>query len=99
MKEEKGKIAVAKTQEKINEMGSSIEGAKGTMSAFDRMEEKADKMFDESMAMAELNSDSEAESLEELTAKYENASQSDVEDELAALKTKLGQQQVIKKRP
>ena len=88
----KAKVAVAKTQDRINQMGSSIDGAKGTMSAFDKMEEKANTMLDESMAMAELNSNSEEESIEDLTSKYDATPKSDIEDELAALKAKLGQQ-------
>ena len=41
----KAKIAVAKTQEKLNKIGASIEGAAANMSAFDKMEEKANRMF------------------------------------------------------
>lgn len=85
----KAKVAVAKTQEKINKMGASADKKDG-ISAFERMEEKANRMIDEANAMSELNSQpvDEAQALEE---KYKNADTSaSVEDELAALKAKLG---------
>lgn len=88
----KAKIAVAKTQERINKMGSSIAGAENNMSAFARMEAKADKMLDQANAMAELNASSEDANVENLAAKYENTSTTspEVDDELAALKASLG---------
>lgn len=86
----KAKIAVAKTQEKMNKIGSSIEGAAETMSAFDRMEAKANKMLDEANAMAELNKGA-ANDIDALASKYDDPSGSAaVDDELAALKAKLG---------
>ena len=51
----KAKVAVAKAQQKVNQMGSSLNGANDAMSAFGRMEEKANRMLDEANAMAELN--------------------------------------------
>lgn len=88
----KAKIAVAKTQERINKMGSSVAGAENNMSAFARMEAKADKMLDQANAMAELNASSEDADVENLAAKYENTSTTslEVDDELAALKASLG---------
>lgn len=88
----KAKIAVAKTQERINKMGSSVAGAENNMSAFARMEAKADKMLDQANAMAELNASSEDANVENLAAKYENTSTTspEVDDELAALKASLG---------
>lgn len=88
----KAKIAAAKTQEKINKLGASVEGVKGSMSAFDRMEAKADNMLDKANAMADLNSSAEDNSLDDLTAKYDSTSASApaVDDELAALKAKMG---------
>lgn len=88
----KAKIAVAKTQERINKMGSSVTGAENNMSAFARMEAKADKMLDQANAMAELNASSEDANVENLAAKYENTSTTspEVDDELAALKASLG---------
>lgn len=86
----KSKLAVAKTQETLNQVGASVAGAQNNLSAFDRMEAKADRMLDEANAMNELNNAAAKDSIEDLTSKYESSSP-DVEDELAALKAKLGQ--------
>lgn len=83
----KGKIAVAKTQDRINKIGSSVTNANNSMSAFDRMEAKANKMLDSANAMAELNRGPQ-DDIADLTAKY--SSNSEVDDELAALKASLG---------
>ncbi|MBQ6569563.1 MAG: PspA/IM30 family protein [Clostridia bacterium] len=85
----KAKVAVAKTQEKVNSLGSSAEKAQGAMSAFERMEAKADQMLDQANAMAELNSPAidAAQALEE---KYKGGDNDSVEDELIALKAQLG---------
>lgn len=85
----KAKIAVAKTQEKINKIGGSISGAQNSLNAFDRMEAKANKMLDTAEAMAELNTNSAEEDLDALKSKY-STDTSGVDDELAALKAKLG---------
>lgn len=88
----KAKIAVAKTQEKINKIGSSVTGAQNSMSNLARMEAKANKMLDEANAMAELNSTAADSDIENLASKYDSASDSSpaVDDELAALKAQLG---------
>lgn len=88
----KAKLAVAKTQERLNKIGSSVTGAKGNLSAFDKMEDKINKQLDEANAMAELNSSKEEESIEDLMNKYDDnkESNSEVDDELQALKNKLG---------
>ncbi len=86
----KAKVQVAKTQEKINKMGSSIDGARGTIDAFDRMEKKADQMLDRANAMSELNESEKADSVKELQEKYDNVPDQSVEDELAALKASMG---------
>ena len=87
----KAKLAVAKTQQSINKLGSSVSGVEGNMSAFARMEAKADNMLDKANAMAELNEIPRDEA-EDLAAKYEDNSAASpaVDDELAALKAKLG---------
>lgn len=89
----KAKVQVAKTQQRLNEIGSSVTGASNDLSAFERMEEKADRMLDEANAMAELNR-SEAESdISNLEAKYDSdvsSTSSAVDDELAALKAQMG---------
>lgn len=84
----KAKIAVAQTQEKINRMGESMSGVQSGLSDFARMEEKANRMLDEANARAELARGDTT--MEDLTAKYDGAPASEVEDELAALKAKLG---------
>lgn len=86
----KAKIAVAKTQERLNKIGSSYAGAQNSMSAFDKMEAKANKMLDEANAMAELNSTTEESDIKNLASKYDTAESSAVDDELAALKAQLG---------
>ena len=86
----KGKMAVAKTQKKINQMtGSAISNANDSIAAFERMEAKANKMLDEAEAMAELNKGADTK-IEDLKSKYA-ACDSDIEAELAALKAGLGQ--------
>ena len=89
----KAKVQVAKTQQRLNEIGSSVTGASNDLSAFERMEEKADRMLDEANAMAGLNR-SEAESdISNLEAKYDSDvsnTSSAVDDELAALKAQMG---------
>lgn len=82
----KGKMAVAKTQQRMNQIGSSITGANHSISAFDRMEEKVNRALDEANAMAELNA-APKDDIKDLTAKYDK--NSEVEDELAALKAQL----------
>lgn len=84
----KGKLAIAKTQERINHIGSSIDGANRSMTAFERMEEKANKALDKANAMAELNAKPQ-DDIAELAAKYAQTSSAAIEDELEALKTSL----------
>lgn len=87
----KGKLAAAKTQERINKMTSGIDGANNSMAAFDRFEQKANAAMDKANAMAELNK-SAVDDISDLTAKYGSpaADSSAVDDELAALKASLG---------
>lgn len=88
----KAKVSMAKAQEKINQVGSSMGSVGANLSAFDKMEEKANKMLDEAEAMAELNQQKSETSIEDLMAKYDTDSSTNgqVEDELSALKAKLG---------
>ena len=84
-------IKAAKAQERINKVGSSVVGASNSMEAFSRMEAKANKMLDEANAMAELNSSAEDSNIDNLAAKYDaEPSNSEVDDELAALKAQMG---------
>lgn len=85
----KAKVAAAKAQERVNQIGGSLKGVSNHMSAFDQMEEKANKMLDQANAMAELNEAGQEDSIEDLMSKYDDGSSSNVEDELAALKAKM----------
>lgn len=85
----KAKVAVAKTQAKVNEVTAKT-NVDGTIAAFERMEAKADRMLDSANAMAELNA-APADSASALAAKYDSGSvSSSVDAELAALKAQLG---------
>lgn len=83
----KAKLAAAKTQERINKMTNSIDGANNSMTAFERYEEKANKALDKANAMAELNAGPK-DDIKDLTAKYDSPSSS-VDAELEALKASL----------
>ncbi len=83
----KGKLAVAKTQERINRMGDSVVSANNSIASFKKYEEMADKALDKANAMAELNRSSSEQTIEDLTEKYDT--NSSVDDELAALKASL----------
>lgn len=86
----KAKAKVAETKKKMGKLGSGLESAGSNLAAFDRMEDKVNKMLDEADAMAELNAE-KPDSLEELAKKYEsNSTNTAVDDELAALKAEMG---------
>ena len=84
----KSKVAVARTQEKLNKVASSMGTASDAMNAFERMEEKADNMLDRANSTAELNEDVDA-GIENLEDKYNNPSAS-VDEELEKLKKEMG---------
>lgn len=86
----KSKVAVAKTQEKINKVVGSMESTSESMKAFEKMEQKADRMLNEADATAELNALSEDEA-EKLEDKYSNYSIY-VDSELERMKNELGMQ-------
>lgn len=83
----KAKLAAAKTQERINKMTSSIDGANNSIAAFERYEDKANKALDKANAMAELNAGPK-DDIKDLTKKYDSSSSS-VDAELEALKASL----------
>lgn len=85
----KGKLAVAKTQERINKMGSSVTDANSTMASFTKYEELANKKLDAAAAMAELNKSTPENNIKDLASKYDTPS-TDIDNELAALKASLG---------
>lgn len=87
----KAKVKVAETQRKINEMGAGLESAGNNAAAFERMEDKVNKMLDEADAIGELNKSASGKDIDDLTSKYDTAGTgSDVDDELAALKAEMG---------
>jgi len=86
----KAKIKVAKTQQKINQMTSNFTDSSASIAAFERMEAKADAMLDMANAQTELNMTAATSEVDSLAAKYDAAPDAVVQDELAALKAKLG---------
>lgn len=85
----KGKLAVAKTQERINKMTSSVASANNSMASFNKYEEMANKAIDKANAMAELNKSSTDNSIKDLTKKYSSESNASIDSELEALKASL----------
>ena len=89
----KAKVAVAKTQERVSKLGASADKLESSTGAFQRMEAKADQMLDQANAMSQLDSQPVDES-QVLEEKYKAQEVSvSVEDELAAMKKKLGMEQ------
>lgn len=84
----KGKMAAAKAQQKVNKIVAGSVDSSASIEAFERMEAKADKMFDSAMAEAELNEKNSADN--DLLGKYSNGSSATVDDELAMMKAELG---------
>lgn len=96
----KGKASVAKTQKRMNDFASSVDGAGERISAFDKMEQKINQELDEAIAMSELNKSSGTD-IKDLASKYDSDSSVDeeleslkaginVDDELEALKSQIG---------
>ena len=84
----KGKVATAKAQAHMNKMTSGV-NTDASVSAFDRMEAKANKMLDEANAEAELNEG--VHSTDDLADKYASGGNDvSVDDELARMKAELG---------
>lgn len=88
LNELRSKVTMAKSQEKLNEIG----GKMGDMSA---LEETVQRRLDTAEAMAELNRPTDAEQeLEKLMSKYdcpsESEEQTSLEEELQALKKRAG---------
>lgn len=85
----KAKVQVAKAQQSVNKVISGAKNSEASISAFERMEAKADRMLDKAQAEAELNAS--ANSTSSLLDKYSagGSGDTDVDDELAALKAKV----------
>ncbi len=88
----KAKMKVAKTQNRLNKMTNNLSDSASSMAAFDRMEAKANAMLDQANAMTELNQTTQESGIDSLAAKYDAAPNAAVQDELAAMKAKLGLQ-------
>lgn len=84
----KAKVAVAKTQQKVNKLTSGVDSA-NSISAFERMEAKANKMLDTANAEAELNANS-GDPVDALADKYDATPDAAVNEELAKMKAELG---------
>lgn len=85
----KSKIAIAKTQQKVNEIGTTSSRAIGRIGAFNEMEKRADKMLDEANAMAKLN-EIPLDEAQILEGKYILSDSPSVDDELIKMKSELG---------
>ena len=85
----KSKVKLAKAQQHINQATSKIDTQSG-FAAFQRIEDKADAMLDMAQAESELNATTASSEVDSLSAKYDASPDSAVQDELAALKAKLG---------
>ncbi len=86
----KAKMKVAKTQQRLNELNSTMTDSASSISAFERMEAKANSMLDQANAMSELNLTTEESGVDSLAAKYDAAPDAAVKSELEALKAKMG---------
>ena len=85
----KAKIRLAKAQQDINKMTSKV-NSESSFASFQRMEDKADAMLDVAAAEAELNATTAASEVDNLASKYDASPDAAVQDELAALKAKMG---------
>lgn len=82
----KAKMAVAKTQDRINKM-TGADKAAGTIEAFNRWEAKANKRLDSARAAEDLNKNDDASSL---ANQYVSGTGVSVDEELAKMKAELG---------
>ena len=84
----KAKVAVAKTQQKINKIGAGTASSRASLGTFARMEEKAQRMLDEADAMAELTEADQQDDISNIMDKYDDKSLA-VENELDKLKSEI----------
>ena len=86
----KAKMKMAKTSERISSLSGA--GPNGNVSAFNAMEEKANRMIDEANAKMELNMP-KSDGIDDLMKKYDNNSSetsSAVDAELEKMKKEMG---------
>jgi len=81
------KTATARAQQRVNQASAGMNSA-DSISAFERMEDKANRMLDAAKAEADLNSG--VTPTDDLAAKYASGGSDSVEDELARMKAELG---------
>jgi len=91
----KSKLAVAKQTEHMNQMADKIGHMTGSTAIdtnYDRLEDAVQKRIDQADAMAKLNDQIGDSDVDDLMDKYDSTGEGnpDVDDELAALKAKLG---------
>ncbi len=85
----KAKVSTAKAQEHMNKIVAGGTNSEASIAAFQRMEEKADRMLDSAVAEAELNAGTNKAS--DLADQYLGGGSSvQVDDELAKMKAELG---------
>lgn len=84
----KATVRAAKTQQKVNSIVGGTIKSEASVSAFDRMEAKAQKMLDQAEAQAELIANTKK--TDDLVEKYSSGSKASVDDEMAQMKAKLG---------
>lgn len=86
----KAQVSMAKAQDRVTRVVSEI-GKTNAADTFSRMETKAQKMLDESIARAELSKTQlTGDATEELANKYASGSGKSVDDELARMKAEMG---------
>ncbi|MEG2676714.1 MAG: PspA/IM30 family protein [Oscillospiraceae bacterium] len=94
LNELKAKLSVAQQTEKTNELNEKIGNAASSFSNYDNLADAVQKRIDEADAKAQLNKELNADyDIDSLKAKYDvsaDAAASSVDDELNALKAKLG---------
>ncbi len=83
------KVSIAKTQQKVNTYTSKGDKINEVMGAFEKMEDKANKMLDVANAAAELEASAIDEALA-LEDKYKAGVTASVDEELDKLKKELG---------
>ncbi len=87
----KAKLKLAEAQNKLNQLGSSAVDAGATMTAFEELEAKVDKLVDKAEAMSELNQAEAGKTAETLAQEYDlKAKDEDLDAQLAALKVSMG---------
>ena len=77
----KTKVKVAETQKKMSQLGSGLESAGNNMAAFEKMEEKVNKMLDEADAMDELNEKTDTGRISLAVEEYYRHVQQELEEE------------------